>query len=82
VFRRLLVSGAALALSGCASTTGTQNLDAFIATMAKTNCDVTISTAAQVGMLNPGSGVSFQAQAHCPNGTSGALTAATNSTAP
>jgi hypothetical protein len=62
----LLAAGACLALCGCGANS-TANLDDFVTTMAKTNCHVTISTAAQVGMMSPGSGVQFQAQADCPN---------------
>lgn len=76
----LLAGAAALSLGGCTST-NVAGLDDFVNTMAKTNCHVTISTAASVGAMNPGSGLQFQAQADCPNG-GGSTTQTTTTSKP
>ena len=72
----LALSGSVLTLGAC-STANTTNLDDFITTMSKTNCNVHISTAATVGAMNPGSGFQFQAQADCPNQGGGATSTTT-----
>lgn len=82
--RALLLAGvgaAALSLAGCASSQSASSLDSFITTMSKTNCHVTLSTSASVGVMNPGSGAQFQAQADCPNGALAPTALAANAVA-